>query len=401
MQQYNLTNRQARRFILLKQGLIGGHKFAGKEGIKQFINQAGCVQYDPIDICGKNAELVLQARIKGFRKQMLYDLLYKDRALLDYYDKNLAIIRTGDWKYFKRIRDYFKIHSLNLQQVEAVSEQIKELIREKGSVCSKDIDFGQKLNWYWGNDTSLSRVALETMYFMGELIIHHKKGTIKYYCLSEDFIPEEDLQAEDPNPKDEDYLEWNILRRISAAGLLWNKPSDAWLFIRNMKAQDRNKIFLKLLKENKIIEVSVENMKEKLYCLEADRDLIEEILKEPVLKPRTEFLAPLDNMIWDRKLIKALFNFDYKWEIYTPESERRFGYYVLPILSGDRFIGRIEIINNRKIRCLQIKNIWLEPDMKQTKKLSDSLRKTINRFAKFNDCEQIEYSSSLFFWNET
>jgi uncharacterized protein YcaQ len=396
MQQYNLTNRQTRRFILLKQGLLGDYKFTGKEGIKQFVNQAGCIQYDPIDICGKNAELVLQSRVKGFRKQMLYDLLYEDRVLLDYYDKNLAIINTGDWKYFNRIREYFKIHSLNLDEVKAVAGRIKEIIREKGWVCSKDIDFGQKMEWYWGNDTSLSRVALETMYFMGELIIHHKKGTIKYYCLPEAFIPEKDLQAEDPNQKDEDYLEWNILRRISAVGLLWNKPSDAWLFIRNMKAQDRSKIFSKLLHENRIIEITVENWKDKLYCLETDRGLLEEVQKEEVLKPRTEFIAPLDNMIWDRKLIKALFNFDYKWEIYTPEAKRRFGYYVLPVLSGDIIIGRIEIINNRKIKCLQVKNIWLEPGIKPTKKLLDSLRQTIKRFAKFNECNEIEYSSSLF-----
>lgn len=72
---------------MLRHGLIGGYKFAGKQGIIDFLDVAGCIQYDPIDICGKNPELVLQSRVKGFEKDMLYSLLYEDRALIDYFDK--------------------------------------------------------------------------------------------------------------------------------------------------------------------------------------------------------------------------------------------------------------------------------------------------------------------------
>ena len=88
-----LTNRQARQFLLLKHGLLGEHKFTGKQGALDFIRQAGCIQFDPVDMCGKNAELTLQSRVKKFKKEMLYDLLYKDRALFDYPDKQLSIIR--------------------------------------------------------------------------------------------------------------------------------------------------------------------------------------------------------------------------------------------------------------------------------------------------------------------
>ncbi len=395
MEQYKLTNKQARRFILLKHGLIGEYKFNGKEGIKEFVRQAGCIQFDPIDVCGKNGELVLQSRVKYFTKRMLYELLYEERALMDYYDKNLAIIGTCDWKYTKRIREYFKNHSRSQKEVDAVADRIIEMIREKGPLCSKDIDLGKKVDWYWSNNTNLSRVALETMYFRGDLVIHHKKGTIKYYALTEDYLPEEVFRAEDPLTEEIEYIKWNILRRISAVGLLWNRPSDAWLFIRNMKAQDRNRAFTELFKEKKIIELSVENIKDRLYCLEADRNLLEEIINEPVLKDRTEFIAPLDNMLWDRKLVKALFCFDYKWEIYIPQAERKYGYYVLPILSGDALIGRIEMINDRKNRCLQVKNIWLENGVRPTKKLKGSLKRTINKFAGFNDCSKIEYINFL------
>ena len=102
-----LTNRQARRFVLRKNGLLGGHIFRGKAGALAYVRQAGCVQFDPIDVCGRNADLALNARVGGYRKQMLDDLLYRDRALIDYFDKQLAILPTEAWPYFARMRDYW------------------------------------------------------------------------------------------------------------------------------------------------------------------------------------------------------------------------------------------------------------------------------------------------------
>lgn len=100
----HLTNRQARQFLLLKHELLDDYKFSGKRGVLDFTRQVGCIQYDPIDVCGKNAELVLQSRIKEFTKEMLADLLYEERSLVDYPDKNLAIIPIEDWPYFERYR---------------------------------------------------------------------------------------------------------------------------------------------------------------------------------------------------------------------------------------------------------------------------------------------------------
>ena len=396
MEQYILTNSQARRFILLKQGLIGAYKFIGKDGVSDFIKQAGCVQYDPIDICGKNAELVLQSRVKGFTKQMLYDLLYTYRKLVDYFDKNLAIIGVDDWKYFEPIRESNRKYGRGHDEVDVVAEKIINIIKEKGPVCSKDFDLGQKVDWYWSNNTSLSRVALETMYFRGDLIIHHKKGTIKYYALTKDYIPQNILSAEDPNKEELEYMKWRVLRRISAVGLMWNKPSDAWIYIKDLKSEERKHVFEELIIENKIIELTIENINEKFYCIASDKKLIEEVLKNPIFKERTELIAPLDSMLWDRKLIKAIFEYQYKWEIYTPQVERKYGYYVLPILSGERLIGRVEIVNEKKNKCLVIENIWLEDGIRQTKKLSADLDRCFNRFAKFNGCDDIKRNEHLY-----
>ena len=92
-----LSIRQARRFLLLKNGLIGGYRFKGKQGALDYVRQAGCVQYDPVDLCGRSADLTLLSRVKGYRKQDLQSLLYEDRALIDYFDKQLSILPAQDW----------------------------------------------------------------------------------------------------------------------------------------------------------------------------------------------------------------------------------------------------------------------------------------------------------------
>lgn len=372
--------------MLLKHGLVDNYKFIGKQGVLDFVRQAGCIQYDPIDVCGKNAELVLQSRVKGFTKQMLYSLLYEDRALLDYFDKNLAIIKTEDWQYFWRYREAHRIGGKSQSEVNAVCEEIKDIIRNQGAVSSADIGFNDKVNWYW-SDTKLSRAALETMYFRGDLVVHHKKGTIKYYDLAENCIDAKLLNAPNPHLDELDHQKWRVLRRIGSVGLLWNKPSDAWLNIWGLKSTERNEIFKQLLAEKKILEVTVDGIKDRLYCLSTDRKLLEIVLQKPKFKARCELIAPLDNMLWDRRLIKLLFDFEYKWEIYTPESQRKFGYYVLPLLYGDEFIGRVEAVCDRKKKTLQVKNIWYEEGIKLTKKLQNAISNSLCNLARFNDCE--------------
>ena len=383
-----LTNKQARRFMLLKQGLIGDYKFSGKQGVLEFIRQAGCIQFDPIDVCGKNPELVLQSRVEGFTKQMLYSLLYEDRKLLDYFDKNLSIIETTDWPYFRRYREAYKTGGRSHDEVNAVCEEIKSIIREKGAVSSADIGFSDTVDWYWSS-AKLSRAALETMYFRGELVVHHKKGTTKYYDITENCIAAELLNAPEPYPDELEHQKWRVLRRIGAVGLMWNKPSDAWLNIWELKSAQRNEIFRQLLSEGKIMEVTVDSIKDKLYCLSTDWSLLEAVLQEPELKDRCELIAPLDNMLWDRRLIKALFDFDYKWEIYTPKEQRKYGYYVLPLLYGDRFIGRVEAIRDSKAKTLIVKNIWYERDAERTKALQTAIDDCLHKFAVFNECKNV------------
>jgi len=385
-----LTIKQARRFVLLKHGLLGEHRFFGKQGVLDFIRQAGCVQFDPVDVCGKNAEIALHSRIKGFTKNMLDELLYKDRLLFDYFDKNMCIMLTEDWKYFDRAREASRRRERPSERVKEVADEIKAAVREKGAVCSRDLCMNEKVDWYWSS-TALSRAALEALYFQGDLVIHHKKGTVRYYALAGDCLPRDILEAENPCKSGDEYIMWRVLRRIGAVGLLWNRASDAWLGMPEFNTAARNRAFNNLLEQGKITELNVESIEYPLYCLSSDTELLETAKRDTSFKERTELIAPLDSLMWDRKLIKALFDFSYKWEIYTPPEQRKYGHYVLPILSGERFVGRAELVCDRKRNTLNVNNVWLEEGVKYTKQLSRKLERCFKRFAKFNECDTVKY----------
>ena len=388
-----LTNRQARQFLLLKHGLLGEYQFAGKEGVLDFVRQVGCIQYDPIDVCGKNAELVLQSRIKGFTKNMLDELLYKDRFLIDYPDKNLAIIPLEDWPYFERYRQAARQHAKRYPGMEELTEQVRVHIHNHGALSSDDLQLDGNFSWqsaiHWSSGNNTSRSVLEQMYSTGELIIHHKKGTRKYYDIAEKYIPPNLLNASEPLKAELDHHKWRGLRRIGAVGLLWNRESDAWLNIWGMKAEQRNEVFRQLLDEARIVAIAVEQLKDTLYCRAEDLPLIEAVLQNPEPRFRCELIAPLDNLIWDRKLISELFGFDYTWEIYTPAIKRKFGYYVLPLLYGESLIGRAEIIAERKTGTLVVKNIWYENGIQTTKQLRTAMNHCFQHFALFNGCGTI------------
>jgi uncharacterized protein len=388
-----LTNRQARQFLLLKHGLLDEYKFSGKQGVMDFARQVGCIQYDPIDVCGKNAELVLQSRIKGFTRGMLADLLYVDRSLVDYPDKNLAIIPVEDWPYFERYRQAARQHAERYPEMVELTAQVRAYIQNHSPLSSDDLKLEADFSWqsaiHWSSGNNSSRSVLEQMYSTGELIIHHKKGTRKYYDFAKKYIQPNLLNESEPLEDELEHYKWRVLRRIGAVGLLWNRASDAWLNIWGMKAAQRKEVFGQLLQEDRIVAVTVEKMKEMLYCLAEDLPLIEAVLQNQEPKLRCELIAPLDNFIWDRKLIKELFDFDYTWEIYTPAAKRKFGHYVLPILYGENFIGRAEIIAERKTGTLVVKNIWYESGVKQTTQLRTALNRCFQKFAKFNGCGTI------------
>ena len=389
----NVSQKQAGQFILLKQGLLGEYRFSGKDGAYRYVRQAGCIQFDPVDVCGRNAELTLQSRVKGFTRQMLDDLLYRDRLLVDYSDKELSIWPSEDWPYFAPYRERSRELGRSFPGIPELGEEALRYIRENGPVSSDSLPIEGKIFWHssmhwsghWHRESPAARSVLEQLYTDGVLLIHHKSGARKYYDLAEKYLPADLLSAPDPCPHESAYLAWRVRRRIGAVGLLWNRRSDAWLGIR-MTPEQREQAFARLEKEGAVLPLQVESLRFPLYLLKEDLPLLESVSEGQEYKARLEFLAPLDPMLWDRQLIEALFGFRYSWEIYTPVSKRKYGYYVLPVLYGDRLIGRIEPKADRKSKTLTVLNFWPEPGVRQTKKLSGLVDGAVRRLARFNGC---------------
>ncbi len=393
--QARLTNRQARRFILAHHGLGCGYVFKGKSGILDYIRRVGCIQFDPLNIVGNNPELVLQARVMDFRPAVLQELLYEDRKLLDGWDKNMSIYSVGDWPYFERYRNHAQ-HRFGGDDRPAtqIMPQVRTAIEQRGPLSSIDLDFDRNVDWSWA-PTRIARAALESMYSWGELVVHHRVHTRKEYDFASRHLPSDLLETADPNQNDEAYHDWYVYRRIGAVGLLWNRASDAWLGMLGIKSPQRQAAFGRLLAEGKLIEVQVEDIDSPLYIRYADQKLLVSAMRAHTQRKRAAIIAPLDNLLWDRRFIKKLFGFDYVWEVYKPAVERRYGYYVLPVMYGDRFIARFEPGRNKDSGALVIQNWWWERGVSPSKTMGLELTRCFKRFLRFLGTDHLQIDERL------
>lgn len=391
----SLTARQARRFVLLHHGLLGAHRFTGKAGALAFVRQAGCIQFDPVNVCGRNAELTLLSRVKGFAPDTLDALLYTDRALIDYPDKNLAILPVEDWPYMERYRARARRGGGEFEGLAALEAQALHYIEENGPVASDELPIEGSIAWHssihwsgnWHGESNAARSVLEQLYSTGALVIHHKRGTRKVYDLATRHIAPELLAAPDPLPEEPEHVAWRVKRRIGAVGLLWNRASDAWLGILGMRTAERTAAFETLLARGEILPVHVEGLRDTLYLRACDEPTLRLAMGGERFTPRCEVIAPLDPLMWDRKLIRALFGFDYTWEIYTPAQKRKFGYYVLPLLYGEGFAGRVEAVKQGGTLCMR--HVWLEDGTRRTKAMDAALAGCMRRLARLNGCGEV------------
>lgn len=387
-----LTKKQARKFLFDYHGLSHEFDSVGKAGILSYVNRVGCIQFDPLNVVGTNPELVLQSRIADFERSMLWELLYEERKLIDYWDKNMAIFSMEDWPYFERHR---LRHQAWFRTNPAAATAVLEEIERRGPLCSADLQYDEKVNWDWG-PTRLARAALEGSYFVGQLVVHHKRAGRKYYELSERAVPTELYGRPDPFTSDTEYFEWYLLRRIGSVGLLWNRPSDA-LLMTGMKASQRLDAFAVLIARGEIKSVEVEGIAHPLYIRSGDLDVLKKSLAsswgsdfsernfrkvEPQALERACVLAPLDNLLWDRRLILELFGFDYRWEVYKPAAERKYGYYVLPVAVGGRFVARFEPNKQRGSEPLTIKQWWWEEGEGEDRAVRKTVELALHRFAR-------------------
>jgi len=386
-----LSKTEARRFLLAHQRLWPPRGLCGKEGILDLIRHVGCIQYDPVNLVGQNPELILQARVADYTPTLLNELLYTDRRLVDGWDKQAAIYGVEDWPYFARHRNWARRnHGDPVSPPMTIAAAVKDAIRERGPLCSADLGHNDTIDWWWGVQTRLGRASLEILFGMGEVGIHHRVNTRRYFDLIERLLPAELLAAADPNPADEAYQDWHVARRVGGLGIANPAAGEYWLGIIGVKAEARRAALARLVERGELVPVAVEGVaRSPLFARAADLPLLDAIAGADEADPAAAFIGPLDNLIWDRDLVRWLFDFDYTWEVYKPAAQRKYGHYVLPVLYGDRFVARVEPIFDRKARVLTIVNWWWETDVEPDDALVTALAECLAAFGRYLGAEGI------------
>ena len=377
-----ISKPHARRFLLDYHFLSPPRNLAGKEGILEYIQRVGCIQYDPINVVGRNPDLVLQSRIRKYKPNLLYELLYQDRLLLDGWDKAASIYHIQDWPYFKRLREYMEErHRLQSDATIEYAPAVLKEIKKRGPLSSIDFTNEEKIIYSWGQETRLVRSTMEMLYTIGKLQIHHKVNTRRVFGLTEELIPEAIRSVPDPNRNFQEYQDWHIHRRVGGLGLANPFATECWYALLDTKTEARKSGFHRLVNRGLLIPIAIENMENKTFFIRSeDQEIFERTRNIKQRRAQAAIIGALDNLIWDRDMLRWVFNFNYFWEIYKPAKDRVYGYYVLPVLYRDRFIARFDPSFDKKKRHLTINNWWWEEGVKLTESMRQALIRCFKAF---------------------
>ncbi|MNW41201.1 hypothetical protein D3C74_183310 [compost metagenome] len=392
-----ITKDEARQFLVNYHNLNGSQHYCGSEGVVQYFTKVRSIQYDPLHVVGRNADLVLQSKITDYKPELLQKLLYKEHILVDGFDKEMCIYLSEDYSRFERIRTASGMSTKNTlahrNQLDALEilDDVRDHIRKNGAIGSKDISISmsQKNENRWGHK-KLSSAALDYLYTIGELCVVNKNGTQKQYDFTDNVLPSHLLQP-DPFKDEDEFLLWYIKRRIGSVGMVWDKRGGAWQGHFLSDKDKRERTLHELCEAGEIIRVYVEDINTPFYIKKGD----EHHFTSSGNNNQVRFLAPLDNVLWDREMVKQLFDFEYRWEVYTPAEKRKYGYYVLPVLYGDQLIARFEPEKMNTKTPFTIKNWWWEPGMKVTNDLHDSIHTAIYNFSRYLGTECLEDYSNV------
>jgi uncharacterized protein YcaQ len=360
----------ARRFLVRRHLLDPPRSLpAEAASVLRVVERLGSLQFDPLEVPGaRNHDLVLHSRIDGYRREWCDQWLYgapQERRLIELYNKSLNILPIQELPYYRlawsrsadRYGEFLAEHA-------ELADRIRDHIRDSGPVSTsafRDVD--HRIQWWWDNDASTStraaKAVMEALFVVGELGIERREGSRRYYDDVKRLVPASLLARHADEP---DQRRHQLLSRHRGVGLMAvGGPGE--LVMGTGSAADRVRMTVELVDEGVLIPVQVEGFREARHVLADDVPILEATRNpDSGALAWVTFVAPLDPLMWDRRLVKGLFGFEYLWEVYVPAAKRRWGYYVLPILFGDRLVGRIEPRFARGSPDLQILGIWFEKD---------------------------------------
>jgi uncharacterized protein YcaQ len=400
------TLENARRLAVAKQHLAGKRPSKpDSDYILRVTRDLGCLQLDPISTVAPSHLIVLWSRLGNFDTTDLDDLLWRDKKLFEYWAHQASIVMMEDYPlYYSLMRRHPDMlasqGSVWRQRIDKflnanakLRDHILNELRKKGPLLSREFEDKTRVKGSlgWGSWGDVSRMMFH-LFLMGEVMVVGREGKQKLYGLSEDFLPswvsKKKLSAEEV-----EYLA--VQRSLRALGIA-NSSEISWHFLRkrypNLKATMKQ-----LVADERIIPIDITDgplEKAQRYIHSDDVERLEELQSEE-WQPRVSLLSPFDNLFCDRARTKLLFNFDYTIEIYTPASKRKFGYYVLPILYGDKFIGRLDPFMDRKNGKLIIKAVYAERHAPKDKDTSKEIRDSVEQLSEFLGAKEVVYSRKV------
>ena len=398
----------ARQVAIIKQHLAGTRPASPtRKNLYKVIKSLSYLQIDPISVVARSHELVLWSRLGRYKLSDLDYLLWKERKLFEYFAHAASIVLTEDYPlHSARMRhfsngtlynpDWHKRVEKWIKQNSKLYEHIIKELERKGPLFSHDIEDLSSSGWKssgWTNERNVNRM-LEFLLVRGEVMIQGRSGIQKFWDLSERCLPSWTPRAVLP---DEEIDRLAMMRSLRALGIA-TKRQMMEHFSSGLYT-DPDKVLNDLEQEGEISKVVIRDLPQKgkakdWFIHSRDIPILEQV-QSGRFHPRTVLLSPFDNLIIDRKRTSSLFDFEMTFEIYVPKTKRRFGYYVLPILHGDRLIGRIDPRMDKESEKLLINAVFAEPSAPKSREASKAVARSIEELGDFLGAKEVVYSDKV------
>jgi uncharacterized protein YcaQ len=394
-----VTAETARRFLVARHSLAPARSLAGgPEAVLEVLRRLGSIQFDPIAVAGRSHDLVLHARVAGYEPAWC-DLLYERGEIYEVTNKALSFIATSELPWYRLGigRKGPRFHAAILAENVDVAERVLGRIQAEGALSARDFEaeHGAPKDWF-GMPENVVRAVLEAYTVAGVIGLARRENNLRYYDLVERLVPAV-LLAQDLPAREQ--LRHRLLSRYRAHGLL-GAAGAGGSFDRiapprsTLERPGRDALHKDLVELGTIVPVEVEGLRGKRFVLAEELPLLE-VPPEPAAS--VAFIAPFDSLLWDTALLRSLFDFEYVWEGFFPPARRRWGYYVLPITFGDRFVGRIEPRIDRERARVEVLNVWWQDGFtpEQADGFVEAMGDALGAYLRFAGAEHIEWAEHL------
>lgn len=361
---FRLVNAEARAVFLDRHAL--GCAPQGKargRNLLDLIQRLGFVQLDSINTVARAHDLILFSRRRRYRPADLHRLYERDRALFEHWTHDAAVIPMAfyPWWHLRRTRDAALLRKRwrdwRRDGFEAQFDAVLERIAQEGPLCSADVGEGEKRGSGGWWDWHPSKTALEYLWRSGRLCVVGRENFRKRYDLAERVLDRSVLSEQ---PDEQTTIDWCCREALTRLGFATHGELAAfWDHISPAEAKDW---CAGALERNQIICIEVEGQDGVTRPAYAAADLPD--LAIPEVTQCLRILSPFDPALRDRKRAERLFGFGYRIEIFVPEAKRKFGYYVFPILEGQRLVGRVDMKAHRDRDVLHVRAMWPEPKVR-------------------------------------